>query len=334
MSNAVPQVPAGLFTIVTRTLDSLGFSPDQLLELAGMPRWHHLDAGEMVSGHHYYRIMDWSARYLGDEEFGARIPQHAPIISMGALGSAIRRSKSLYDAINSINKEYGQAANVAQFFTINTPTETHWCFKHLFSQDDSVHQVNLATLQYMIDTVRLAAGPDWRPSRIHLARGKMPGQDHLEIFRDREIVYFQGMSGISIKKSLLPCQIPRERLKAGAESSGWSEIETPPDSFTGSLRLLLKAHIREGIFQISSLAEAVGMSKRTLQRRLGEEGLSFSVLLDDLRFELTAELMRELDYPLIAIAHDLGYRDQAHFTRSFRRWTGMSPSEYRSHLQI
>jgi len=56
-------------------------------------------------------------------------------------------------------------------------------------------------------------------------------------------------------------------------------------------------------------------------------------VLDDLRFELAAELIRDRDYPLMAIAHDLGYRDQAHFTRAFRRWTGMSPSEYRSHLQ-
>jgi AraC-like DNA-binding protein len=75
------------------------------------------------------------------------------------------------------------------------------------------------------------------------------------------------------------------------------------------------------------------MSQRTLQRRLGEEGSSFSAVLDDLRFELAAELIRDRDYPLMAIAHDLGYRDQAHFTRAFRRWTGMSPSEYRSRLQ-
>jgi AraC-like DNA-binding protein len=333
VANAVPQVPAGLFTIVTTTLNSLGFSPEQVLKSAGMPQWHHLDAGEMVSGHDYYRIMDWSARYLGDEAFGARLSQHAPITSLGPLGAAIRESKSLYDAINSINQAYGRASNIAQFFMSEGPSETYWLFKQRIVLDFSTHQTNLASLQYMIVTVRLVAGPDWQPAKIYLAGGKMPRQDQLETLGDSEILCFQGVSGISIPKSLLPQQLPRERIIVASDGSDWSEIETLPDSFVGSLRPVLKSHIRAGVSRISSVADALGISKRTLQRRLREEGSSFSALLDDLRFELAAQLIIDGDYPLIAIAHDLGYREQAHFTRSFRRWTGMSPSEYRSHLQ-
>jgi AraC-like DNA-binding protein len=333
VANAVPQVPAGLFTIVTTTLDSLGFPPEQVLKSAGMPPWHYLDAGEMVSGHDYYWVMDWLARYLGDEAFGARLSKHAPITSLGPLGAAIRESKSLYDAINSINQAYGRASDVAQFFMSEGPSETDWLCKQRIVLDFSTHQTTLASLQYMIDTVRLVAGPDWQPAKIYLAGGKLPGEGRLETLGDSEILYFQGASGISLPKSLVPKKVPCGPLAPASAESGWADINTLPDSFVASLRSLLRSHIRAGVVRVASLADAVGMSQRTLQRRLGEEGSSFSAVLDDLRFELAAELIRDRDYPLMAIAHDLGYRDQAHFTRAFRRWTGMSPSEYRSHLQ-
>ena len=64
-------------------------------------------------------------------------------------------------------------------------------------------------------------------------------------------------------------------------------------------------------------------------RRLREAGLTYTGLLDEVRLEIAAEMLDEGGKKVRDIAFDLGYSDQANFTRAFRRWAGVSPSEYR-----
>jgi AraC-like DNA-binding protein len=77
------------------------------------------------------------------------------------------------------------------------------------------------------------------------------------------------------------------------------------------------------------VASSIGLSPRTLQRLLGRQGLSFSMLVDDVRLATARHLLDETECRLSEIALRLGYSDAAHFTRAFRRWTGVTPSEHR-----
>ena len=76
-------------------------------------------------------------------------------------------------------------------------------------------------------------------------------------------------------------------------------------------------------------AEIAETSPRTLRRRLREEGTSFHGILDRIRFEAAEERLREPTLSLAEVSADLGYADQASFTRAFRRWTGEPPAAYR-----
>ncbi|MDJ0541965.1 MAG: helix-turn-helix transcriptional regulator, partial [Microcystis sp. M53603_WE2] len=68
---------------------------------------------------------------------------------------------------------------------------------------------------------------------------------------------------------------------------------------------------------------------RTLQRRLGEEGLTYTQVVEKIRFEQAVLWLQEPQIKLIDIAMELGYSDTAHFTRAFKRWTGLSPRDFR-----
>ena len=69
-------------------------------------------------------------------------------------------------------------------------------------------------------------------------------------------------------------------------------------------------------------AEIAETSPRTLRRRLAHEGTSWRRILDRVRFEACERRMLESSLTLTEIAGELGYSDQAHFTRAFYRWTG------------
>jgi AraC-like DNA-binding protein len=76
------------------------------------------------------------------------------------------------------------------------------------------------------------------------------------------------------------------------------------------------------------IARELGLSKRTLIRRLSEEGLSFRQVLDELRDRLAREYLDE-GLPQAQIAWLLGFREPKGFARAFRRWTGASPGSFR-----
>ena len=80
---------------------------------------------------------------------------------------------------------------------------------------------------------------------------------------------------------------------------------------------------------VESFARKLGCSVRTLHRRLHEEGTSYRELLDSVRAGLAKRRLEQSDQPIAQLAHDLGFSSQQSFHRSFKRWTGVNPAEYR-----
>jgi AraC-like DNA-binding protein len=84
-----------------------------------------------------------------------------------------------------------------------------------------------------------------------------------------------------------------------------------------------------GFLDVQETAVALGISTRTLKRRLAEEGTTFSALLEELRRERAERLLRSTTLSIDAIAETVGYSDVANFTRAFRRWTKTTPTAFR-----
>jgi AraC-like DNA-binding protein len=80
----------------------------------------------------------------------------------------------------------------------------------------------------------------------------------------------------------------------------------------------------------SEVARRLGMSLRTLSRKLGEEGTSFAEILDQLRAALAKRYLHDESLPVSEIAWLLGYRELSSLTHAFKRWTGTTPRRFRS----
>jgi AraC-like DNA-binding protein len=96
------------------------------------------------------------------------------------------------------------------------------------------------------------------------------------------------------------------------------------------VRHLMVSGLGEMMMTPDTLASALAVSGRTLARRLAEEGTSFRELLDDVRREFASALLQDRSLSIADIAFFLQYSEPAAFNRSFRRWTGQTPSAFRS----
>ncbi|MFC5695945.1 AraC family transcriptional regulator [Pseudomonas sp. GCM10022186] len=98
---------------------------------------------------------------------------------------------------------------------------------------------------------------------------------------------------------------------------------------TTRIGLVIEANLASGRVGLDQVATELCMSKRTLQRRLQELDLEFAELVEEIRQALAIELVRQSQRSLTEIAQQLGYNEASSFTRAFRRWTGLSPREFR-----
>jgi AraC-like DNA-binding protein len=80
----------------------------------------------------------------------------------------------------------------------------------------------------------------------------------------------------------------------------------------------------------TEVARRLGMSHRTLARRLALEAVTYSGILDELKIDLANGYLRHGDLPISQIAWLLGYREVSSFTHAFKRWTGKTPRQLRS----
>ena len=95
------------------------------------------------------------------------------------------------------------------------------------------------------------------------------------------------------------------------------------------VRKKISRTLSQGIPTLSEIATQLGMSGRTLQRRLSDRGYSFQALVDESRRELAERLLRETSYPLAEVSFLTGFSEQSAFNRAFKRWAGQTPRSFR-----
>lgn len=173
-----------------------------------------------------------------------------------------------------------------------------------------------------IEIIRKTAGSGWRPTEITFQSRFSPCESALEQFPDTRFLFGQKDTSFKVPITLIsqPLRVQHSNQKA--------QLPVTQD-FPGSLKLALRSYLQEGCPDIHLAAEMAGASVRTLQRRLAEFGLSYSIVAQQARFECAVDLLKDPGLKSLDIAQAAGYRDPSNFARAFRRIAGVSPQEYR-----
>ncbi|MBS1727401.1 MAG: AraC family transcriptional regulator ligand-binding domain-containing protein [Armatimonadetes bacterium] len=113
-----------------------------------------------------------------------------------------------------------------------------------------------------------------------------------------------------------------------ALASALEELQ-PARSVSEQVKTVLKRHLASGRPEIAQVADELGTSDRTLQRRIKEDGTSFRNLLAAARRELGHQLLSDPAIQYDEVAFMLGFQDTSSFHRAFREWEGMTPNNWR-----
>ncbi|WMS44558.1 helix-turn-helix transcriptional regulator [Acuticoccus sp. MNP-M23] len=176
-----------------------------------------------------------------------------------------------------------------------------------------------------IDIVRLYLGANWMPRTIAFDATFPIRPSMAKAWPNSRLIVGQKATWIDIPIDALaapPLAGATEGLDGGA-------VPDPPREVVGVLRQLIPSYLPEGSLSIERAAKIVGMSVRTLQRELQNASVSYSRLLEEVRYQRASELLHDPAVRITDIAHAVGYDDPSHFSRAFRRFAGTTPSRFR-----
>ncbi|MBC2654606.1 AraC family transcriptional regulator ligand-binding domain-containing protein [Pseudomonas sp. MSSRFD41] len=163
--------------------------------------------------------------------------------------------------------------------------------------------------------------------RVHLQNPRQRGNEALEKYLGPNLHMNAQHNMIEFDRELLDISVQLGRDDA------WKVAEALR-STAKAAGMLIERIGDQNRSTLTAISRNLGLSSRTLQRRLKYCGIDFEDLRDNTRRNEALQLIASGKYSATEIAYMVGYSDQAHFTRAFKRWTGSSPARYRSLLKV
>lgn len=202
------------------------------------------------------------------------------------------------------------------------------CDLHVPAEMGSTAYSEWLKLHAMISIVRSVAGAGWCPAEMTFVCAGKPVTELLEAFGNTRILVGQPHNSILLSSEVLARVCPQHPATRAA-SPPQEEAVFEAWDFIAAIRAAILPYLGDGHLDIALAAKIAGMSKRTFQRRLEKNGLTYQQIEQQVRFGAACKLLADPDNKIIDIAFATGYGNPQHFTRAFRRIAGVTPSSFR-----
>lgn len=316
-------------------MEQFNINSSMLLNDAHLPQVDCCDPNDWIPSERLLHLDEMVRQKAGIPSFAVFAAEAASIGEMGEFGKQLYQSSTLNDALSRYCDNHKFYRNSAKCYLMRGQNCIWLCRQTNGHFEIGFEQLEIYALSEMIKVVRLAMGPNWWPDRLYFQSEGAPSFQDLAEEAGTELRFKQefGGFGIPLSSLVLPLRFSDAdsayEYSTGADEEYWKPAS---DEFIGILRQILPSYMRDGDIKIEMIAEILDLSIRSLQRQLAQRGLCYRDLLEQVRFQMALNMLKQGDLKLIEIAIDLGYGHAASFTRAFHRWAGTSPKKFREQL--
>jgi AraC-like DNA-binding protein len=312
-----------------QALERLDVAP--LLKRAGLSIEQVQDPDARIGVRNQIRFLDIVAHDLSDEFLGFRLAQTFELRKLGLLYYVLASSDTLGEALQRAAR-YCTIHNEGVTVTYRQAKDISMTCKYVgVARSADRHQIEFF-ITALVRLCRQLTGRHLTPSWIKLMhrRSEVPSEFRtffgcpIEFGSDIDEVTYPGaaarlpiVSADPHLNSLLVQYCDEALASRKVKSSAWRL----------SVENAIAPLLPHGRARIAEISHRLGISPRTLERRLATEGMTFSRVLDELRLDLAMRYLRDRGLPISEIAWLLGYREASAFNHAFKRWTGRTPKQ-------
>jgi AraC-like DNA-binding protein len=335
---AVPTVNlASLMYGLDDYLRASGADPDAILRRAGLAAEDLTDPERRVPLIRFLGLLEMCADELGDPHFGLRFgtqydPRHA-----GVVGNVALASRTVGSALQTIGRYLPTMVDSAVY---RLEVEGGMAFSYSYYVDPlmmTYRQKNDWGVAFACNIIRHGLGDrDWAPVEVVLPQladeSAAARRERMGLLRAK-VRGGHAWAGIRFDATVLERPMKTadatiERLMRHYGDLQLAGLGTHHDELARFRRSIAQLVV-EGDSSVERLAQSLGCSVRTLQRRLAARDLNYSDLLGQVRQALALNLLENPSLGIAQIAYCLGYSELSTFNHAFRRWMGQSPRDYR-----
>jgi AraC-like DNA-binding protein len=282
------------------------------------------------------RLMELAAQYHRDDFLGLRIGSQVEPRDMGPLGYTILNSPTVLDALKSFVRYLRVYARGCEMALDVNHDVAEFIYTYSITEPCALERRQEAecTIAMVKHTLELLTSKKFELDAVGFEHPAPQNTSRHQSLFDAPIYFSQNVNSIRFKADLLDREIVNAdaRLFEVLES----HLEKVLESFVEEEDLVARVgsavarSLSSGVPNIGDIAASLFMTKRTLQRRLAEEGVLYNEFADEIRRKLAVRYIENTNMPLTEVAFLLGYSHISAFSRAFRRWTGRSPNSFRS----
>ena len=283
----------------------------------------------------YCRVMEEAARASGVDNFGLYYGRQFKPQALGLIGYIGLCSSTLEHALSHVVNAFP----CHQHDTLMRLMDQGECWRLDYQVRHGAiltrRQDAELTLGMILNLIRYVLGPRWAPREVQFEHPRPEGwHEHCKVF-DAPVYFEQPFNSLLIPKQELQRTMPDSDpllLAVMQDAIRRLNDRAPHQSIIDQARNQIHLSLFDGAPNLECVAEHLGLSPWSLQRRLKEKGASFTHIVDAVRRELADYLLPQRHLPLSDIALQLGYSELSAFSRAFQRWYGVSPRKWRQSL--
>jgi AraC-like DNA-binding protein len=329
---SLPTASGGLSRLAANRLRTADIKLELLLSRVGLTLDQIDDPEIRIDAHNQIAFLEAAAEALSDEFLGFSLAEEFDCRDLGLLYYVMASSDTLGDALKRASR-YSRITNegiVLEYLEAHEP-KLRLTYAGIPRHADR-QQIEFCILA-MVRVCRLLSGRQLLPKHVSIMHVGSKGISKFAHFLGKDIEFGSGADEIAFPAGCCEWTLTNADPRLNKILLKVCEESLNARKTTGAFRVTVENTIApllpHGQAHATAVAKKLGMSERTLARRLATEGVTFMEVLQQLKANLASRYLEDEGMPISRTAWLLGFEDASSFSHACRRWTGKSPRELR-----
>jgi len=322
----------GPLTGIPQLLRELGRDPDMIFREVGVDLGLLDDPERSIGFADLGRLLAHCAVRTECPHFGLLAGQRRGLEAMGLVGMLVEHSPDVGTALNNMVLHLHLHDRGAVPFVTVDGRRALFGYAIYQPVGDGARHIYDAAVAIGFNALRSLCGRGWRPTEVHFSHTRPVDPEPYKQFFGAPLRFDSEHTAIAFSSDCMSCPLPGAdaKLRRLLEERVLHLEHLGAGDLVAQMRRVVRNLLLGGRGSLDQVAQVFSIHRRTLNRRMREHGLTVQGLVEEVRYDIACQLLRETDLKAVEIAAVLDYADAASFTRAFRRWSGTTPSTWRA----
>jgi AraC-like DNA-binding protein len=333
--SSIPTATGGIARAAYARGVQVGLDIEPLLEKSGLSVRQAENSHFRIAVKNQIKFLNLVAEAVPDEFLGVHLAECVDLRELGLLYYVLASSSTLADALKRFSRYSAIHNEGVQITYRESNNKISMLFKHMgVARQNDRHQIEFFVVT-LLRLCRQLTGRHLSPIDIKLMHRRRQLPAKLKLLFGCNVAFGSDLDDVTYAQPLKNTAVVNgdpylNTLLVKYCEEALSDRRVKSHTWQLHVENAITPLLPHGQAAMAEIAQRLGLSRRTLARRLASEGHTFGEVLDRLRFNLAKRYLQEHDLPISEVAWLLGYQETSAFNHAFKRWTGKTPLQVRA----